>query len=226
MDHMHHRICTGAMLGLALLSLLFAPEQASAQQKLPNGSIAAQVVGRIKVQSDFSIRMYGYFTSMEGISGPIFNGSPSENTAMFTFAADTTSAAIIKNGDLVHGIDNPTNGSYTTLSVYYSPAPANRDFSNPDDFTRAAQLVAQYRSRSGAMSLLQGGSFQASAGLSLVATNFFFANGQSLTLGNAANGLSLTLFGPAPAFDGILAALGTDGSFMIPFSGTAISAGQ
>ena len=213
-----------ATLGLAVLSLLaIAPDPSYAQNRIPSGTVAAQVLGRVRLNSDFSVNLYGYFTYMEGIQTSIFNGPPSENTATFTFSAEPTNAALFKNGDLVHALENPVNGQYTTLSVYYNPAPSSRDLANPDDFKQGS-LVAQFRSRAGAVNVLPSKTFQASAGLSLLSTSVVFLNGQALTIGSLVSTMSLNLFGPSPSFDDILAGLGTDGSYTIPFSGTGTAA--
>jgi hypothetical protein len=217
--HSRFLVATGLIL---LSSLVIAPQAGYAQQKIANGAIAAQVVGRVKLNADLTVKLYGYFTAMEGVPGSIFSGPKGENTAMFTFAADTTSATIIKNGDMVTAVASPLDGQYTTLSVYYNATPSTRDLTNPDDFTQG-QLVAQFRSRSGSVSLLPGGHFQGSAGLSLLSSVQFTFGDQPLNISSIVNGMSLTVFGPAPSFDSILAGLVSDGFFTVPYAGTALA---
>src|SRR5579883_1624962 len=109
------RIQTPFVTFLALAACVaFTPRHASAQgSPLPLGTIGAQVVGRVLIQPDLTIKLYGYFTYVQGIQGSIFSGSPSENTAMLTFSADPTAATLISNGDIIQGLENPANGQFT-----------------------------------------------------------------------------------------------------------------
>jgi len=212
---------------LALLTYLaVGPQRIQAQSSGPvaNGSIGAQVLGRVRLQPDFSVKLYGYFTYIAGVPGSIFTGVPSENTAMLTYSAEPTGATLIRNGDIVQGLENPANGQYTVLSIYYNPNPSSRNILSPDDFTQG-QLIAKFRSRAAAVNIAASGSFQATSGLSMETSSFFIINGQPMNFANIANGLSLSLFGPAPSFDTITAGLLNDGSASISLSGTAYIAG-
>lgn len=216
-----HRLSTTAILGLAALSLLaISPERTYAQGRIPAGAVAAQLVGRARLNADFSINVYGYFTFMEGIQSPMFAGSPGENTALFTFSAQPTNAALLANGDMLSALENPVNGQYTTLTVYYNPSPSSRDIANPDDFTQGV-VVAQFRSRGAAVNVLPSKTFQASGGLSFLSAGVVVLNGQTLTLDSLVSSLSLNLFGPAPSFDDLIAGLAANGSYSLPFAGTA-----
>ena len=212
---------------LALVTYLAVgsqPIHAQSSGPLPNGSIGAQVLGRVRIQPDFSIKLYGYFTYVAGVPGSIFTGAPSENTAMLTYSAEPTGAALIRNGDIVQGLENPANGQYTILSIYYNPNPSSRNILNPDDFTQG-QLIAKFRSRAAVVNIAASGSFQATSGLTMDTSSFFIINGQPMNFANLASGLSLSLFGPAPSFDSITAGLLNDGSASVSLSGTAYIAG-
>jgi hypothetical protein len=71
---------------LALISGLATQTYAQSPTRLPNAAIGSQVLGRVQVNADFSVNIYGYFSFLQGVTGPIFSGPPSESTAMFTFS--------------------------------------------------------------------------------------------------------------------------------------------
>jgi hypothetical protein len=187
---------------------------------LANASIGAQVLGRVSIQPDFSVSLYGYFTFMSGVPGPIFSGDPSENTAMLTYWAEPTGATLLHNGDILQGLEKPVNGQYTILNVYYNPNPGPRNLLTPDDF-KQGQLVAQFRSRAAVVNVASPGSFQATAGIVLDSSSDFTINGSTFNIANVTNGMSIALFGPAPSLTSIAQGLLTDGSFSIHLAGTA-----
>ena len=113
--------------------------QAEAQQKpwaeaqqTPAGAVACYFVGRGFVSADFSQgEVVGYFTDINGIgaSDTLFNGSPSEQTAFFTFRSNGFSLTPLLNGDI--GLDLVSAG---TFNIYHNPNP-NGDWSKPDTFS-------------------------------------------------------------------------------------------
>jgi hypothetical protein len=214
---------------LALVTYLAAGSQNGYPQptgsaSLAVGTIGAQVLGRVLIQSDLSVKLYGYFTYMQGVPGPIFSGAPSESTAIMTFSADPTAATLVPNGDVTQGLENPVNGQFTNLNVYYNPNPSSRNLLNPDDFTQG-QLVAQFHSRAAAVSITAPATFQATGALTLQTANYFIINNQPISLFNLVSGLTLTLSGHAPPINAIAAGILANGSFSIPLSGTAYIAG-
>jgi len=210
---------------LAIIGCLTAIPQTICAQGTPlqNGVIGAQVLGRVRILPDLSVRMSGYFTYISGVQGSLFNSTPSENSAVLTFVADPTAATFIANGSILQGQESPVNGQYTTLTVYYNSSSTGRNILNPDDFAQG-QKVATFRSRAGAVTLTGSGGFQGTAGLTLDTSNFFIINGQPLNLGNLVSALNLMLVGPAPTLDSIAASLVSDGSVSVPLSGTAYTA--
>jgi hypothetical protein len=85
-------------------------------------------------------QVVAYMTFAEGISGPFFNGAPSEATAYFTFRSDTISITPpIANGPNL----SATMFSSGTFSVYFNALP-HGDFSDPDSFS-SGQLIARFK---------------------------------------------------------------------------------
>jgi len=75
---------------------------------------------------------------LNGISTSLFNGSPSEATAFFTFSTDVLSLTPMpSNGDLALYLV-----SEGTFNVYYNPRP-NGDWSNPSSFS-SGELIATF----------------------------------------------------------------------------------
>jgi hypothetical protein len=210
---------------LAIIGCLTAIPQVSYAQGSPlqNGVIGAQVLGRVRILPDLSVRLYGYFTYVSGVQGSLFNSAPNENSAVLTFVAEPTAATFIANGSILQGQESPVNGQSTTLTVYYNPTSTGRNILNPDDFAQG-QKVATFHSRAAAVTLTGSGSFQATGGLTLDTSSFFIINGQPVSIGNLTSALNLMLFGPAPTLDSIAASLLSDGSVSIPLSGTAYTA--
>ncbi|HEY3840503.1 MAG TPA: hypothetical protein VGL72_28220 [Bryobacteraceae bacterium] len=200
--------------------LAIGSQSGYAQASLPSGTIGAQVVGRILIQADLTVKLYGYFTYMQGVPGPLFSGTPGENTAMLTFSADPTAATLISNGDIIQALENPVNGQFTNLTVYYNANPSARSLANPDDFTQG-QSVALFQSRAGAVNISASGTFQATGALNTQTGSFFFINNQPVNIYNLVSGLTLNLFGPAPSLSTITAGLAANGNFSIPLAGTA-----
>ena len=198
--------------------------QTTGTSPLTTGTIGAQVLGRVLIQSDLTVKLYGYFTYMEGVPGPIFSGVPSENTAMLTFSADPTAATLISNGDIIQGLENPLNSQFTNLNVYYNSSPTTRSLLSPGDFTQG-QLIAQFQSHAAAVNVSASGTFQATGALTIQTGSYFFINNQPANLFNMVTGLNLNLFGPAPSLATIAAGVVSNGNFSIPLAGTAYVAG-
>jgi hypothetical protein len=90
---------------------------AAASQPVPAGAVACNFIARGYVNATQGTAV-GYFTGITGISGSLFNGSPSEKTAFFTFRHDVGS---LKSPP-------PTNGDFRARGFdvfalwYYSAA--------------------------------------------------------------------------------------------------------
>ncbi len=105
---------------------------------VPASGVACHFVGRAYLNPGGQGEVVGYFSDITGISGALFNGTPGESTAFFTFRSDVFSLTPLPgNGDV--GLDLVSAG---TFSVYFNPTP-NGNWSNPDTFS-SGQLVAKF----------------------------------------------------------------------------------
>jgi hypothetical protein len=126
-----------------LLSGTFSPVEAQQRpgrqaQQIPSAAVACYFVGRAFLNATGQGEVVGYFTNINGIPDPLFDGDPSEKTAVFTFRSDVFSLTPLPlNGDVA--VDLVSAG---TFDIYYNPSP-NGDWSNPDTFS-SGQLVAHF----------------------------------------------------------------------------------
>ena len=148
---LYNRTARGWVFALATFLGGFC-SPAEAQQKpwaeakqTPAAAVACYFVGRAFLSADFSRgEVVGYFTDIDGIGAAdsLFNGSPSEQTAFFTFRSNVFSLTPLPaNGDV--GLDLVSAG---TFDIFYNPPTPNTpngDWSNPDTFS-SGQLVAHF----------------------------------------------------------------------------------
>ena len=135
----HTRNAQFCMLTLAVLvGGLLSPAEA---QKTPSSAVACNFVGRFYLNPiSLQGEVVGYFTNIRGIfdgmSTPLFNGTPSERTAFFTFRSDVFSLnALPANGDLELFLV-----SAGQFNIFFNPAP-NSDWTNPDTFSNGQQIA-------------------------------------------------------------------------------------
>ena len=112
----------------------------------PSSGVACYFVGRALLNSNGQGQAVGYFTDITGVgaSDSLFNGSPSEKTAFFTFRSDVFSGTPLPpNGDIALLLV-----SSGTFNIYFNPKP-DGDWSNPDSFSgdqrTTSQPIAQFR---------------------------------------------------------------------------------
>ncbi len=136
------RAMTGALFTLlAFVSngLLSMATVAVAQESIPASQVVWQHVGRIYVNPDTGKALYvGYLVHLNGITTSLFNGSPSEATAYFTFSTDVLQLTpMTNNADVTLSLV-----SAGTFNVYYNNSP-NADWSTPASFS-SGQLIATF----------------------------------------------------------------------------------
>ena len=136
---MKYRISISILGALALCLSLNVHAQLNNQRGIvASSSVDCYFVGRAYLNATGQGQVVGYFTNIKGISGSLFNGSPSEATAFFTFRSDVFSLTPLPpNGDV--GLDLVSAG---TFNIYYNANP-NGDWSDPNTFSDG-QLVARF----------------------------------------------------------------------------------
>ena len=106
---------------------------------IPANQVVWQHVGRIYLDPHTGSAVYaGYLTHLNGITGSLFDGAPSEATAYLTFSTDVLSITpIASNGDVALSLV-----SAGTFNVYYNPHPGG-DWGAPSTFS-SGQLIATF----------------------------------------------------------------------------------
>jgi hypothetical protein len=133
------QVCVWVLAALTLL--LFGPFARSEEQE---GTLVSQVVwqhvGRIYLNPKTGKAVWaGYIVHINGITSPLFDGSPSEATAFFTFSTDVlTLTPLPNNGNLALSLV-----SAGTYNLYYNARP-DGDWSNPASFS-SGKLIATFR---------------------------------------------------------------------------------
>jgi hypothetical protein len=130
----------GTSVLAALTILLFGSfARSEAQEITPASQTVWQHVGRVYLNPTTGMAVYaGYLTHINGMTSSLFNGSPSQATAYFTFSTDVLQLTPLPtNGDVALSFV-----SAGTFNVYYNASP-NGNWSNPSTFS-SGQLIATF----------------------------------------------------------------------------------
>jgi hypothetical protein len=202
---------------LTLVALIGGFLLPAGAQQTPPSAVACNFVGRFYLNPiSLQGEVVGYFTNIHGIfdglSAPLFNGTPSERTAFFTFRSDVFSLdALPANGDLELFLV-----SAGKFNVFFNPAP-NCDWSNPDTFSNGQQIANFTRPE--VLDLQFESTSQHIITETLISSRFFTFKGQNYNFSEIIPG-GITLFEaisntPLPATASF--------SIVLPFAGTGIA---
>ncbi|WNG50090.1 hypothetical protein F0U60_42680 [Archangium minus] len=100
----------------------------------PIAGVAWYAIGRIYESNDGKVQDLGYFAHLGGIE-PLFDGSPGEATAFFTFRSTPFTVQTLQNGDLSVSLD--ATGTFT-LYLQHEP---RGDFSRPETFSQGEPIA-------------------------------------------------------------------------------------
>jgi hypothetical protein len=113
-------------------------------QQTPAGKIVWHHVGRVFLNPNTGQFVYvGYLVHIDPIGGSLFNGSPSESTAYFTFSTDLAQLTPLPNNNDV-ALSLVSAG---TFNVYYNATPG-ADWSDPASFSRGKRIATFHRNES------------------------------------------------------------------------------
>jgi len=122
----------------------FMANTAQKAQQTAAGRVVWQHVGRVFLNPiTFQFVYVGYLVGIDPIDGSLFNGSPGENTAYFTFSTDLAQLTPLPNNNDV-ALDLVSAG---TLSVYYNATPG-ADWNDPASFSRGKRIATFHRNES------------------------------------------------------------------------------
>jgi hypothetical protein len=133
---------TKRCIGICLLTTLAVSvfiSQANGDDRVPTSRIAEHAVCRalFAPPAGATAQVLCYLAFIDGISGSVFSGTPSEATAFFTLRTDVVSAQTITNGNIAVILQ-----SAGTYDVYFNSSP-HGDWNNPDSFS-SGQRVATF----------------------------------------------------------------------------------
>lgn len=142
-----NRLAVRALTGIVFSLMALVPNNlvrltpaALAQVRTSAAEVVWQHVGRVYVNPNTGKALYvGYLVHIDGISNSLFDGSPSEATAYFTFSTDVLSLTPLPNNGNVGPLSLVSAGTY---NVYYNTSP-NGDWNNPATFS-SGQLIATF----------------------------------------------------------------------------------
>lgn len=128
------------MLAVLVVLLFGAFARSQAQESIPAARVVWQHTGRIYLNPKTGKAVYvGYVVHIDGMTSSLFNGTPSEATAFFTFSTDVLSLTPLpSNGDVSLSLV-----SAGVFKVYYNPTPAG-DWRDPGTFS-SGQLIATFK---------------------------------------------------------------------------------
>lgn len=103
----------------ALTALMIVWVSAAEAQSIPSSAVVCYLVGRIYFDNNGNAEVAGYFTDINGIgaSDSLFNGTPSESTAFFTFHTTVSISSLPSNGDVTRFSVPPA--STTSIIILY-----------------------------------------------------------------------------------------------------------
>jgi hypothetical protein len=213
-------IAAAVMSGGVLLFSKRVLAQYNGARRIPPGTVAAHVIGRLLVAPDGTGQMYGYLPFLEGLPAPPFAGAVGEKTAYFTFRSAQFNVQVVPNGSINHLFTIPINDTAVGVSLYFNPSP-NQDFTNPASFS-AGQPVATLRTHKGMATVITGASTSEVGSLELVSATPFTFQGQVVNVQDVLSSITLFTYYTATPSSGTL--LQSPATF--PFGGTAIVNGN
>jgi hypothetical protein len=205
--HSGKRIVFLAVVLLIGLNLRVAAEPTGA------GGLACNFVGRAYFDpTSGQIQAAGYFADITGITGPLFSGEPSEQSAFFTFRSDVFQLTPLpENGDLQLAQGAPGN-----YAVYLNPTPIG-DWDNPTTFS-SGQPIAAFR-RSEFLNLQFAQTSQHIIREDLISAQAFSFNGRNYSFNKISpGGLTLFIFISNTPLPGIIGF-----PVVLPYAGSCIA---
>src|ERR1017187_9723207 len=140
-----------SILATALLALAVSiPPMLAQEGRPPVGRVAYHFVARLLQSPTGTFFVIGYVNFLDGVSAPLFDGTPGEKTALMTFRSDVFSAT-----------QQLSNGNVMVLNWPSTPAPVVRfylnnspkqDWNTPDSFS-SGQLIGSFSARVGQIAI-------------------------------------------------------------------------
>jgi hypothetical protein len=190
--------------------------QIQAHHEISASRVVWHIVARSLVNpSNGTSQVVGYLTDLDGVSGSLFNGAPSENTAFLTLRTDVfASQPLPMNGNVTLSLPGPVN-----LHLYFNPNPSS-SWTDPATFSSGKEVARFNRAANLFMSV--GPISYDTFSLDLVFSQNFTINGHEVNFERLVpNGVTNTNMGTTTFVAG-------SGNFTLafPFAGTGMAIGN
>ena len=172
-----------SVLVMALLALAISIAPMSAQEGRPQaGRVAYHFLARL-LQGPSGFFVIGYVNFVDGVSAPLFDGTPGEKTALMTFRSDLFSVAPLLNGNVV--VLNWPAAPAPVVKFYLNNSP-KQDWNTPDSFS-SGQLIGSFSARVGQI-VITGTTAVVTYSYDWVSTQNFSLGGKMVNLGRLSPG--------------------------------------
>src|ERR1035437_9430812 len=170
-----------SILATAPLALAVSiPPMLAQEGRPPVTGAAYHFVARLLQSPTGTFFVIGYVNSLDGVSAPLFDGTPGEKTALMTFRSELFSATQISNGNVM------------VLNWLAMPAPIVKFYLNnspkhgrktPDSFS-SGQLIGSFSARVGQIAIaLTGSTAVVTYSYDWMSTQNFSLGGKMVNLG-------------------------------------------
>jgi hypothetical protein len=172
-----------SVLVTALLALAISIAPMSAQEgRPPSGRVAYHFVARL-LQGPSGFFVIGYVNFLDGVSAPLFGGTPGEKTALMTFRSDLFSVAPLVNGNVM--VLNWPSTPAPVVKFYLNNSP-KQDWNQPDSFS-SGQIIGSFNGRVGQIAIA-GTTAVVTYSYDWVSTENFSLGGKTFNLGRLSPG--------------------------------------
>jgi hypothetical protein len=174
------------VLVTALLALAISIPSTMAQEgRPPSGRVAYHFVARLLQSPTGTLFVIGYVNFLDGVSAPLFDGTPSEKTALITFRSDIFSVTQLFNGNVM--VLNWPSTPAPVVRFYLNNSP-NQDWNEPDSFS-SGQLIGSFSGRVGQIVIdLTGTTAVVTYSYDWMSTQNFSLGGKMVNLGRLSPG--------------------------------------
>ncbi len=186
--------------------------------RLSPGAVAAQLHGRALVDLDLTCQMIGYYTSIAGISSPLFSGEPGAANAYFTFRSAPFRVEVLQNGPMAHLFSRPISGDSVLIELFYDDTP-DQDYRDPESFSDGIR-IAVFRVRNGMTTALPPALGVNAGSMELVSSRAFTFAGLTVNIADFGQNATLRFRSTEPELSGT-----SRFPFAIPFAGTVLAVG-
>jgi len=174
-----------SVLVMALLALAVSiPPMLAQEGRPPVGRVAYHFVARLLQSPTGTFFVIGYVNFLDGVSAPLFDGTPGVTTAVMTFRSGVFSATQqLSNGNVL--VLNWPPAPAPVVKFYLNNSP-KQDWNTPDSFS-SGQLIGSLSGRVGQIAIT-GATAVVTYSYDWISTQNFSLGGKMVNLGRLSPG--------------------------------------